>query len=96
MKNLKTLFIIFAICSTTAVRANESEEKSIDQMLGSLKMEKIQAEMMIEAMGRRGKLNNDEVSRAKREIASVKDDDVEAIKAKAVERLSSKNSYATK
>lgn len=97
MKNLTTLFMTLVICSSAAVVASEeSEEKTIDQMLASLKMEKIQAEIMIEAMAKRGKFNDEEVSRAKREIASVKEEDIQEIQAEAIERLSSKNSYATK
>ncbi len=96
MKNLTTLFMTIAICSSGVVMASDSEEKSIDQMLGTLKTEKIQAEIMIEAMARRGKLNNDQVTHAKREIASVKEDDIETIKTEALDRLSSRNSFATK
>ena len=96
MKNLTRLFMILTISSSAALASDDADNKTIDQMLGSLKMEKIQAEIMIEAMAKRGKLNNEEVSRAKREIASIKEEDVEAVKAEALERLSSKNSVATK
>lgn len=98
MKKLSTLFMVIAVCSVTTLYASDEsqEEKSIDQMLGSLKMEKIQADLLIEAMARRGKLDSDQVSHAKREVASIKEEDVQDLKALAIERLSSKNSYATK
>ena len=59
-------------------------------------LEKMQAESMIEKMEKRGRMNSDEAGRAKREIASVKEDDKEIIKTQAFERLNSKKSFATK
>lgn len=103
MKKLSTLLMVIAVCSVTTIYASDAsqedknqEDKSIDQMLASLKMEKIQADLLIEAMARRGKLSSDQVSHAKREVASIKEDDEQDLKALAIERLSSKNSYATK
>lgn len=96
MKTLTLFFMVIAFCSSTAFADDIVEEKSIDQMLGSLKIEKMQAELLIETMAKRGKLNSDEVSRAKREIASVKEEDEKSFKAEALERLSSKKSLATK
>lgn len=100
MKKLTMLVMILSICSSAQVfaeddREDKKEEQSIDQMLGSLKIEKLQAELMIETMANRGKLNNDEAAKAKREIASVKEEDEKNFKAEARERLSSKKSYAT-
>jgi hypothetical protein len=98
MKKLSTLLMVIAVCSVTTIYASDEspEDKSIDQTLASLKMEKIQADLLIEAMARRGKLNSDQVSHAKREVASIKEEDVQDLKARAIELLSSKNSYATK
>jgi hypothetical protein len=103
MKKLSTLLMVIAVYSVTTIYASDEsqeeknqEDKSIDQMLASLKMEKIQADLLIEAMARRGKLDSDQVSHAKREVASIKEEDVQDLKAQAIERLSSKNSYATK
>ncbi|MBC7429718.1 MAG: hypothetical protein H7336_13965 [Bacteriovorax sp.] len=93
MNKLKLLLKITFFITSTALMA---EEKSIDQKLGSLKLEKMQAESMIATMVRRGHMNDDEASRIKREIASVKEEDVEAIKAEAIDHIDSKNSFATK
>lgn len=96
MKRLALAFMLNALCSFSAFAENVSEEKTIDQMLDSLKIEKMQAELLIETMARRGKLNKDEATKAKREVASVKENDEKVFKAEAIERLSSKKSYATK
>lgn len=93
MKTLSTFIMIMTFCFSVSVSA---EDKTIDQMLNALKMEKIQAEIIADTMARRGKLSVEEVSRVKRDIASVKEEDSNDIKADAIERLSSKNSFATK
>jgi polyhydroxyalkanoate synthesis regulator phasin len=94
MMKIKELFIIAIICSSANLYA--SEEKSIDQKLSSLKLEKAQAELIVAAMIKRGHINNEEGLRIKREIASEKEQDIEAVKAEAIEKLDLKNSFATK
>ena len=72
------------------------EEKSIDQKLNSLKLEKMQAESMVATMLRKGHMNDEEATRIKREIASVKDQDSEVIKSEALDNFKSQNSFANK
>ncbi|MBC7712725.1 MAG: hypothetical protein H7177_05275 [Rhizobacter sp.] len=95
MNKLKMLSMITTLCFSSTLLA-DSGEKTIDQKLGSLKLEKMQAEAMVATMVRRGHINDGEAARIKREIASVKEQDVEVIKAEALENFDSKNSFATK
>lgn len=71
-------------------------DKSIEQKLASLKLERIQAEFMIKSMKRSGRLSHKEVAYATRSIASIKEEDVKAIRNEAIETLNSANSLATK
>lgn len=85
---------LILICLSSQVIAGEG--KSIDQMIHSLKFEKIQAEIMINKMAQSGRINKEEASRAKRAIASVQEESLEEMKNEAMEDLKSSNSVATK
>ena len=69
---------------------------SIEQKLHALKLEKMQAEAMIVRMLKSGRMNNNEADHARREIASVKEDDKEIIRQEAREKLNTFKSVATK
>ncbi len=93
---LKIRFLIFvtAIMSSSILFAKE--ERTIEQKLTSLKLERLQAEVMIKKMGRSGRLNEKEVAYASRSIASIKEEDVKNIRAEVLESIDSANSLATK
>lgn len=95
MFKLRCLLLATAILSASALFANE-EEMTIEQKLASLKLERMQAEVMIKTMARSGRLNEKEVVHATRSIASVKEEDVEIIRAEAMESLNTSKSLATK
>lgn len=95
MFNLRCLFLATAMLSSSALFANE-EEKTIEQKLASLRLERMQAIVMIKTMARSGRLNEKEVVHATRSIASAKEEDVQIIRAEAVETLKSAKSLATK
>lgn len=69
---------------------------SVEQKLHALKLEKMQAEAMIVRMLKSGRMNNNEADHARREIASVKEDDKEIIRQEAREKLNTFKSVATK
>lgn len=94
---MKIHTIIFA-CSfliSSFVMASENEV-SIEQKLNALKLEKMQAEAMIGVMVKSGRMNHQEANYARREIASVKEEDIKIIRKEAVEKLNTLNSFATK
>lgn len=88
------LFILVSLALSSQVHA--SEGKSIDQVINALKFEKLQAEVMINKMARSGRMNSEEASRAKREIASVQEESLQEMKSEALDELKSSNSLATK
>ena len=92
--------VIFLICvtamiSSTILFANE-EEKTIEQKLASLKLERIQAEGIIKKMKLIGRFNEKEVAYATRSIASIKEEDLKNIRTESLENLSRSNSMANK
>ncbi len=89
----KMIFLIALSFSSSQVMA---EGKTIDQMLSSVKLEKMQATVMINRLFQSGRVSADEAQRMKREIASVETESEKEIKAKALENLNSSKSFATK
>jgi hypothetical protein len=94
MFKFSCLLLATALLSASALYANE--EMTIEQKLASLKLERMQAEAMIKTMAHSGRLNEKEVAHATRSIASAKEEDVEIIRAEAMESLKSSKSLATK
>lgn len=95
MFKFRCLFLASVLLSASALFANE-EEMTIEQKLASLKLERMQAEVMIKTMAHSGRLNEKEAVHATRSIASVKEEDVEIIRAEAMESLKTSKSLATK
>ncbi|MEA9358072.1 hypothetical protein SHI21_17700 [Bacteriovorax sp. PP10] len=93
MLKLSGLFI--AVLFSSALFANE-EDHSIEQKLAALKLERMQAEVMIKRMVHSGRMNEVEAVKAKRAIASVKEEDLAVIRTEALETLKSSQSLATK
>jgi len=56
------------------------ESRSIEQMIYESRLEKLQAESMTETLVESGRFTNDQAERTYRNIASVHEDDLEAIK----------------
>lgn len=87
---MKKTLLAFAFFSFS-ISSMASEEKSLGQISDSLRLEKKQVETIVDTMVRSGRISADEGSRAKREIASVKEDDFEELKSETMKRLQSKN-----
>lgn len=86
---------ILAFVSSSALMAFEGN-KSLEQKLAALRLERIQAEVIIKKMMKSGRLTDSEGTRASRTIASAKEEDVEVIRSEVIENLKSTNSLATK
>jgi methyl coenzyme M reductase gamma subunit len=70
--------------NVNASEFNGVEYNNLDQMMGSIRLEKKQVESMLDKLILSGRLSVDEGNKAKREIASLKDNDLENIKKTAI------------
>lgn len=91
--SLKILFCVTALVSSTAIfAADQMEEyKNMEQMMGAIKLEKKQVESMVDKMVASGRINPEEAAKAKRELASMNDSDLENLKNKAVAEVKDKH-----
>ena len=87
--------MLFSMGANALENANQ-DESTIEQKLSALRLEKRQAEVMMKKMLTRGRINEEEATHIKREIASAKEEDVKNIRVQALEKLKSTNSFATK
>jgi hypothetical protein len=91
-KKLKIIGIIFSGVFSCAVWADNLEVHNSNEMLSSVHLERKQVEKIVDLMVKSGRLTNEEGEKARREIASVKESDIDEIKNEAIKRLSnSKN-----
>jgi hypothetical protein len=93
MNHFSFYFLMTALLSSSVYA---QEEMTLEQKLAMVKLEQRQAEVMIKKMHSRGRLDAEEAIHAKREIASVKEDDVKQIRVEATSMLKSSKSLATK
>ncbi len=68
----------------------ETEYKTMDQMLGSVKLEKKQIESMVDNLVSSGRIKPEEAQDAKRALASMNESDLEELKNAAVSEIKSK------
>ena len=84
------LSLISSISIATASDQLDQEYKSMEDMVGAIRLEKKQVESMLDKMIVSGRISADEGSKAKREIASMKDDDLDNLKKRAIAEVKSK------
>lgn len=73
--------------STLGEQENNNEVNNMDEMIASVNLEKKQIEYIVMKLVRSGRLTPEEGEKARREIASVKDTDVEGVKSLAIKEL---------
>ena len=71
------------------VYAEDIEYKNMEQMMGSIKLEKQQLEIMVDKMVESGRISAEEAVEAKRALAGMKEDDLEHLKTKAIATVKS-------
>ena len=91
----KVIFLIWTMLSSSMLLAHD-EERTIEQKLASLKLERIQSESIIKRMKLIGRMSDKEVAHAKRSIASVREEGVKIIRDESLENLGTVNSMAIK
>ena len=90
MITLVSSFSLYAKDAMDAGDQGETEYKNMEQMMGSLKLEKKQIESMVDKLVASGRINPEEAAKAKRELASMNDNDLENIKTKAMAQVKDK------
>lgn len=85
-----TFFFGGVLTNTFATEQSEAEYKTMEQMMGSIRLEKKQIEGMLDKMIVSGRISREEGTKAKREIASIKESDLELIKTRAIAEIKSK------
>lgn len=80
-----------AIAVETNVSSESNEPRSIESLLNEAKLEKLQAETMVEIMVKSGRFSNEQGERTRRSIASVHEEDLEAIKEEALANIKAPN-----
>ena len=95
MNNVRLLIFLslFSFHILGNVKASESEDveyKNMEQMLSAVRLEKKQVELMLDKMVTSGRISADDGVKVKRELASVKDEDLEQIKKQAIAEVKSK------
>lgn len=68
----------------------ESEYKNMEQMMGAIRLEKKQVESMVDKLVASGRINPEDAAKAKRELASMNDSDLELLKNKAIAEVKDK------
>lgn len=83
------LLMTLAINPTNALLADEVEYKNMEQMMGSIRLEKKQVESMVDKMVSSGRISPEEAKEAKRALASMKENDLENLKTQAIAQVKS-------
>ena len=85
-------FLLLISFSTVASTSNQidSEYKNIEEMMGAIRLEKKQVESMLDKMVVSGRISSEEGVKAKRELASLKESDLEDLKSRALVEVRSK------
>ena len=86
------LIVLYSV-STNSLKAETTEPQeyhNMEQMLASLKLEKKQIELMVDKMAESGRITDEEAAKAKRELASFDDGDLNNLKNVAVSEIKTK------
>ena len=88
-------FFILLSCNTFASSSNQldSEYKNLEEMMGAIRLEKKQVENMLDKMVVSGRISSEEGIKAKRELASLKENDLEDLKSRALVEVKSKRLF---
>ena len=88
------LFILACVISSSVMASEnpETEYKNMDQMLSSIHLEKKQVESILDKMVDSGRISAEDSLNAKREIASMKDSDLENLKTQALAAIKNNRS----
>ncbi len=97
--NMVVFLAVFSVVLMTSLftatisqaAADDIEYKNMEQMMGSIRLEKKQVEGMLDKMIVSGRISSEEGTEAKRALASMKENDLENLKAMAIAEVKNKN-----
>ena len=94
--SLLVISTLTCFCLSSSFAASDSKDsveeyKNMEQVMGSIKLEKKQVESMVDKMVASGRISADDASKAKRELASMNDNDFENLKTKAIAEVKDKH-----
>lgn len=91
---MRNIVITTALLSLVFSRATWSDEavevRDMGQMLAQIKLEKKQMDDIVDKLASSGRISPENAVRAKREIASVKEEDAEEVKSHVVSMISTR------
>lgn len=87
---LTLLVVMSSLGFSPRILADDIEYKNMEQMMGSIRLEKKQVESMLEKMVVSGRISVEEGAKAKRALASMKENDLENLKTQAIAEVKSK------
>lgn len=90
MKLILLSTLLLSLYSGVLRSEDEVEVRDMGQMLAQIKLEKKQMENIVDKLVTSGRISPDSAVRAKREIASVKEEDVEQVKMHMVAVINSR------
>jgi len=85
------LTLTLGLLSQSVFAIETNEPRSIESLLNEAKLEKLQAETMVETMVKSGRFSNEQGERTRRSIASVHEEDLAAIKEEALANIKAPN-----
>ena len=91
MKMISLTFLLFSSLSGAVYSEETVEVKDMGQILAQITMEKKQMEIIVDKLVSSGRLSTEYANKAKREIASVKEEDVKDIKMNIVAVLATRS-----
>ncbi|RPJ74385.1 MAG: hypothetical protein EHM20_10685 [Alphaproteobacteria bacterium] len=89
-RNYLLVLSLLLVSPIYETRADEIEYTNMEQMMGSIKLEKKQVEGMLDKMIVSGRISSEEGVEAKRALASMKENDLENLKAMAIAEVKNK------
>lgn len=87
---LSLMVVMSSFSFSPRILADDIEYKNMEQMMGSIRLEKKQVESMLEKMVISGRISVEEGAKAKRALASMKENDLENLKTQAIAEVKSK------
>jgi hypothetical protein len=87
------VYILLLVLVSIEIKASDDlEVHNMSEMLNAIHLEKKQIELMVSQMNTTGRLTADESAKVKREVASIKESDVEVFKSNVI-KIIGENSH---
>ena len=92
---MKRIFMIMTLISLSIPLQVFGDEVDLETKLNALKLERLQAEVMIKNMESSGRLSSEQAHEARREISNAHYENIEKLKTEALEKIQNKRSVSS-